>query len=153
MRNPWVEVGVGIFMLCAACGLLFLAFKVSGLTQMGNNHYYLLKADFDNIGGLKVRAPVSVSGVTIGRVGSIKLDPETYRAAVALQINNRFKDLPVDTSANILTQGILGSNYISLSPGYDKQYLQSGEQIKTTHSAMILENLVGQLMFNMKEKK
>ena len=105
MRNHWLEVGVCFFIIVALCGLLFLAFKVSGLTQLGNGHYYILKADFDNIGALKVRAPVSVSGVKVGRVSAIQLDPQTYRASVILQINNGYKDLPVDTSASILTQG------------------------------------------------
>lgn len=148
MRNHWLEVGVGFFIIAALCGLLFLAFKVSGLTQLGNGHYYVLKADFDNIGGLKVRAPVSVSGVKVGRVSAIELDPQTYRATVILQINNDFK-VPMDTAASILTQGLLGSNYISLSPGFDQKMLQPDGRIETTHSALILENLIGQLMFNL----
>lgn len=153
MRNHWLEVGVGFFIIIALCGLLFLAFKVSGLTQIGNGHYYTVTADFDNIGGLKVRAPVSVSGVKVGRVTEIQLDPQTYRATVTLQIDNGFKDLPVDTSASILTQGLLGSNYISLSPGFDQQMLKQGGRIETTHSALILENLIGQLMFNLSGDK
>jgi phospholipid/cholesterol/gamma-HCH transport system substrate-binding protein len=148
-----LEVSVGFFIIVGLCGLFFLAFKVSGLTQIGNGHYYVLKADFDNIGALKVRAPVSVSGVKVGRVSDISLDPQTYRASVTLQINNGYKDLPVDTSASILTQGLLGSNYISLSPGFDQKMLTSGEHIETTHSALILENLIGQLMFNLSGDK
>src|SRR3990167_2047157 len=153
MRNRWLELCVGIFIIAALCGLLFLAFKVSGLTQLSDNHYYIVKADFDNIGGLKVRAPVSVSGVKIGRVSSIKLNRQTYRAEVIMQIDTGFNDLPVDTSASILTQGILGSNYVSLTPGYEQQMLQSGGRIETTHSALILENLIGQLMFNLSNDK
>jgi phospholipid/cholesterol/gamma-HCH transport system substrate-binding protein len=152
MRNHWLEVGVGFFIIVALCGLLFLAFKVSGLTQLGSSHYYVLKADFDNIGGLKVRAPVSVAGVKVGRVTSIELDPQSYRATVIMQINEG-QDFPVDTSASILTQGILGSNYISLSPGYEQQMLKPGGRIETTHSALILENLIGQLMFNLSNNK
>ncbi|MCX7124981.1 MAG: outer membrane lipid asymmetry maintenance protein MlaD [Gammaproteobacteria bacterium] len=152
MRNHWLEVGVGIFIIAALCSLLFLAFKVSGLTNIGDGHYYVIRADFDNIGGLKVRAPVSVSGVKVGRVSAIALDPQTYRASVTLQINNGYKDLPVDTSASILTEGLLGSNYISLSPGFESQMLQPNGKIETTHSALILENLVGQLMFNLTNK-
>jgi phospholipid/cholesterol/gamma-HCH transport system substrate-binding protein len=153
LRNHWLEVSVGFFIIAALCGLLFLAFKVSGLTQMGDGHYYVLKAEFDNIGALKVRAPVSVSGVKVGRVSSIQLDPQTFRAAVTLQINNGYKDIPVDTSASILTQGLLGSNYISLSPGFEQKMLQPGAHIETTHSALILENLIGQLMFNLSGDK
>ncbi|MCX7120390.1 MAG: outer membrane lipid asymmetry maintenance protein MlaD [Gammaproteobacteria bacterium] len=152
MRNYWLEMGVGVFIIAALCALLFLAFKVSGLTNMGDGHYYVIKADFDNIGGLKVRAPVSVSGVKIGHVSAIQLNPQTYRASVTLQINNNYKDLPVDTSAGILTEGLLGSNYISLSPGYESKMLQANGRIETTHSALILENLVGQLMFNLTNK-
>ena len=114
---------------------------------------FVFKADFDNIGALKVRAPVSVSGVKVGRVSAIQLDPQTYRASVTLQINNGYKDLPVDTAASILTQGLLGSNYISLSPGFDQKMLKPGEHIETTHSALILENLIGQLMFNLSGDK
>lgn len=153
MRHHWLEVGVGFFIIVALCGLLFLAFKVSGLTQIGDGHYYTVTADFDNIGGLKVRAPVSVSGVKVGSVSAIQLDSQTYRATVTLQIDNSFKDLPVDTSASILTQGLLGSNYISLSPGFDQQMLKQGSRIETTHSALILENLIGQLMFNLSGDK
>lgn len=153
MRNKWLELCVGIFIIAALCGLLFLAFSVSGLTQLSDHHYYIVKADFDNIGGLKVRAPVSVSGVKIGRVSSITLNRQTYRAEVIMQIDAGFNDLPVDTSASILTQGILGSNYVSLTPGYEQQLLQSGGRIETTHSALILENLIGQLMFNLSNDK
>lgn len=149
MRNHWLELGVGFFIIIALCGLLFLAFKVSGLTQIGDGNYYVLRADFDNTGDLKVRAPVSVSGVKVGRVSAIRLDPETYRAEVIMQINKHFRDFPIDTSASILTEGLLGSNYISLSPGYEQKMLKPDGKIETTHSALILENLIGQLMFNL----
>lgn len=156
MRNRWLELSVGIFILAGFFALLVLAFKVSGLTEMGNGSYYLLKAEFDNIGDLKVRAPVTISGVTVGRVSEIKLDEHSFRANVQLQIKKAYSDIPVDTSARILTQGLLGSNYIGLSPGFDSQFLKPGNRIETTHSAIILENLIGQLMFNLtsgKEKK
>lgn len=153
MRNRFLEFSVGIFIIAALCGLLFLAFKVSGLTNWNDGHYYLLRADFDNIGGLKVRAPVAVAGVKVGHVSKIILDPQTYRAEVMMQINNHYQDLPIDTSASILTQGLLGSNYISLSPGYQSTMLQANGRIETTHSALILENLIGQLMFNLSNDK
>ena len=152
MRSHWLEFYVGVFIIVALSGLLFLAFKVSGLTTMGNGHYYVIRADFDNIGDLKVRAPVTVSGVKVGRVSEIQLDPQTYRAQVLMQIDDGYKDLPVDTSASIFTQGLLGSNYISLSPGFEQQMLQANGRIETTHSALILENLIGQLMFSMTNK-
>ncbi|PIZ03903.1 MAG: outer membrane lipid asymmetry maintenance protein MlaD [Gammaproteobacteria bacterium CG_4_10_14_0_8_um_filter_38_16] len=149
MRNHWLELGVGFFIVVALFGLLFLAFKVSGLTQIGDGNHYVLRADFDNVGDLKVRAPVSVSGVKVGRVSGIKLDPKTYRAEVILQIDKRFQDFPIDTSASILTQGLLGSNYVSLTPGFEQQMLKPDGRIETTHSALILENLIGQLMFSL----
>lgn len=153
MRSRWLEFGVGVFIIVALLGLLFLAFKVSGLTSVGNGHYYVLRADFDNIGDLKVRAPITVSGVKVGSVSEIDLDPQTYRAKVIMKISDNFKDLPVDTSASIFTQGLLGSNYISLSPGFEQQMLQPNGRIETTHSALILENLIGQLMFNLTNTK
>lgn len=153
MRPHWLEFSVGIFIVVALCGMLFLAFKVSGLTSVGDGNHYIVRADFDNIGNLKVRAPVTVSGVKVGVVSAIRLDPQTYRAVVTLDINDGYKDLPVDTSASIFTQGLLGSNYISLSPGFEQKMLQPNGRIETTHSALILENLIGQLMFSLTNKK
>lgn len=153
MRNKWLELSVGFFILLGFLALLFLAFKVSGLTTISNGNYYSLKANFDNIGDLKVRAPVTISGVTVGRVTAIHLDRQSFRANVDIEINNHYLDLPEDTTASILTQGLLGSNYISLSPGFEKNTLKPGGRIETTHSALILENLVGQLMFNLSSDK
>lgn len=153
MRNRWLEMAVGLFIIAGLLGLLLLAFKVSGLTQIGDGHYYVLRADFDNIGDLKVRAPVSVSGVKVGRVSDIRLNSKTFRAVVTMQINKNFNEIPIDTSASILTEGLLGSNYISLSPGFEQAVLAQNGKIETTHSALILENLVGQLMFNLTNGK
>ncbi len=153
MRNYWIETVVGFFIIAALLSLMALAFKVSGLTQLTNGHFYILKADFDNVGDLKVRAPVTISGVTVGRVGQIELSPNSFRAVVTLQINPDFNHLPIDTSASILTQGLLGSNYISLTPGFESEILSAGQTIETTHSAIILENLIGQLMFNLTNDK
>lgn len=153
MRNYWLEVAVGLFIVVALSALIVLAFKVSGLTEIGNGNYYVLKADFDNVGDLKVRAPVMVSGVKVGKVSRIRLSARTFRAVVTLHIKNNFNQLPVDTSASILTQGLLGSNYVSLSPGFEEKVLKQGGRIETTHSALILENLIGQLMFNLTSDK
>ncbi|MCH9770679.1 MAG: outer membrane lipid asymmetry maintenance protein MlaD [Gammaproteobacteria bacterium] len=146
-----LEFWVGLFILAGLVALILLAFRVSGLTQIGNNEHYILTAEFDNIGNLKVRAPVAVAGVKIGQVASINLDPQSYRAKVTLFID-RHNKIPLDTSASILTQGLLGSNYISLLPGFAPENLKAGQMIQTTHSALILENLVGQLMFNLTNK-
>lgn len=153
MSNRTIEILVGLFMVAGLLGMLLLAFKVSGLTRLGTANYYMLTAEFDNIGGLKVRAPVRASGVKIGYVGNIVIDPATYRAKVTLKINNTIKNLPIDTAVSIFTEGLLGSNYISVSPGFDTAILKPNDQIQTTHSALILENLIGQLLFNMKSGK
>lgn len=151
MRNKTiVEIFVGLFMLAGIAALVILAFKVSGLTNLHGKNTYYITADFDNIGGLKVRAPVSLAGVVIGEVDSINLDPNTFRAHVLLAIDKNVNNIPTDTTASILTQGILGANYISLTPGFDNTYLKNGGQIESTRSAIILENLIGQLLYNVK---
>ncbi len=150
MRNKTLEMVVGVFMIIAFLGLIFLAFKVSGLTVNAAGGTYEITADFDNIGSLKVRAPVQLSGVTVGRIADIGLDPDTFRARVTMQIDNQYNGLPIDTSASIFTQGILGSNYIALTPGFETTNLKQGSRIETTHSALILENLIGQLLFSLK---
>jgi phospholipid/cholesterol/gamma-HCH transport system substrate-binding protein len=153
MRNTrWVEVTVGVFIVLVVLALIVLAFRVSGSTFSNANHMYEVTADFDNIGGLKKRATVNVSGVPIGYVSSIVLDAKTYRAVVHMEIENNYP-IPVDSSANIYTQGLLGSNYVAIVPGFDTQNLSNGGVIGTTHSALVLENLVGQLIYSLKGDK
>ncbi|MDQ2993912.1 MAG: outer membrane lipid asymmetry maintenance protein MlaD [Pseudomonadota bacterium] len=152
MRNRLVELWVGLFMIAGACALVYLATNVSGLTNISEKGFYHLTAEFDNVGGLKSRAPVRIAGVTIGRVDGIILDDKSYRARVSLLIDKDNNKLPKDTAAHILTEGILGSNYVSLSPGFEEATLASGDMIATTHPALILENMIGQLLFKMKEK-
>ncbi len=137
-------------MLAGLVALLFLAFRVSGLTQIGNNHYYLIKAEFDNIGGLKPRSVVSISGVKIGSVEKINLVKNSFRAIVIMKISDKYNNLPIDTSASIFTEGLLGSNYVSLTPGFEEQNLKNNDMIETTHPALVLENLIGQLIYSMK---
>ena len=149
VKKSVVEILVGLFMMVGIIALTFLALRVSGLTEYGNHQHYLVTADFDNIGGLKPRAPVTIGGVNVGRVGAITLDEKSFRAKVNLLIDDRYNSIPDDSSASILTQGILGSNYISLSPGFDSAVLKNGSTIQNTHSAIILENLVGQLMYSL----
>lgn len=154
MRNQRVvELAVGLFMLIGFLALLFLALQVSGLADLGNNDHYKIDARFTNIGDLKTRAAVTIAGVKVGYVQQVKLDPRSFMANVTLAINKRVNDLPVDTSASILTEGLLGSNYISLTPGFDVKRLQNGDKIMTTHSAFILENLIGQLMYKVGDSK
>ncbi|WP_304985803.1 outer membrane lipid asymmetry maintenance protein MlaD [Coxiella-like endosymbiont] len=146
-----IEFMAGLFMIAGFLALIALAFKTSGLKSLGEENYYVIKTEFDNIGGLKVRAPVMISGVTVGQVMKITLDRNNFRALVVLQINKKINNLPADTSATILTQGLLGANYIELMPGFASVNLKNNDWIKTTHSALILENLIGQFIYNFKK--
>lgn len=144
-----IESLVGLFLIAAIASLVILAFKVSGLTSFFKVEGYNVTAQFDDIGQLKVRAPVKMSGVLIGEVSSISLDPQTFKAVVSLRINKDFSDIPTDSSASILTAGLLGDNYIEVAPMYAKDFLKNGSEIQETHSAMILEKLIGQLIFKL----
>lgn len=150
MRDRIIEVWVGLFMLISIIALLILALKVSGLSATTGSNSYTITADFDNVGGLKVRSPVTLAGVRIGQVSAIRLDSTRFKAIVTMQINSDQRQLPVDTSASILTQGLLGANYISLRPGFDQTFLRNGSVIQDTHPALILEDLIGQLIFSLK---
>ncbi|MBL8315268.1 MAG: outer membrane lipid asymmetry maintenance protein MlaD [Rubrivivax sp.] len=147
MPKKSIEVMVGLFVLLGLLGLLFLALKAANLGSAGGGDTYALVAKFDNIGGLKVRAPVRTAGVTVGRVVSISLDPNTYQGLVKLEVERSFQ-FPRDTSAKILTAGLLGDQYIGLEPGADERNLGAGDQIRQTQSAVVLENLIGQFLYN-----
>jgi len=151
-RQRYIELIVGLFMIAAIVAFVFLAFKVSGLTTYTSTNTYKITAEFDNIGDLKVRAPVSVAGVTIGRITNIHLDTTSYKAIVTMDISKQSK-IPVDSTANIFTAGLIGANYISITPGFEDQYLKAGDKIEKTNQALILQNLIGQFMYNMKNKK
>ena len=151
MNKRFIEIIVGLFMLAGFLALIMLALRVSGLSHHERSSYYSLTAEFDNIGALRVRAPVRVAGVRIGQVARIGLDKDNYRAKVLLYINNR-NQLPVDTNASILTEGLLGANYVNLTPGYKDQMLSNGGEILNTHPAIVLENLIGQMVFNVSKK-
>lgn len=154
MAKRITEILVGLMMLLAITALVFMALKVSGLTDYtGKQGYYKIFADFDNVGSLKVRAPVMIAGVSIGEVEAITLNSTDYRARVTLLIRSNAAKLPVDTSASIYTQGVLGSNYVNLSPGYEEQYLTNNGVITTTNSAVILEKLIGQFLYSFQNKK
>ena len=153
MRNArWMEVAVGLFMMLVVMALVVLAFRVSGSKLSSADDNYVLTASFDNIGGLKKRAEVSMSGVSIGYVDSITLDPKSFRAVVHLEIDKSYQ-IPVDSSASIYTHGLLGSNYIAIVPGFESKDLKQGGALETTHSALILENLIGQLIYSVKNGK
>ena len=147
MGKKGIETLVGLFVLLGMLGLVFLALKAANLTSFGGGDTYTLTAKFDNIGGLKPRAPVRSAGVTVGRVKSISLDAKTFQGVVRLEIDEFIK-FPKDTSAKILTSGLLGDQYIGLEPGADEKNLAQGDVIRQTQSAVVLENLIGQLIFN-----
>ncbi len=150
MRNQrWVEISVGSFMLLGLVALLFLAFKVSGLAQNSEQGSFEVQACFGDIGGLKPRSKVTLAGVTVGRVGDINLDYQWFEACVTLQLNEKLVGkLSTDTAAAIQTAGLLGDNYISLTPGIDAAYLAHGDSLKDTQSALILEQLINQFISN-----
>jgi phospholipid/cholesterol/gamma-HCH transport system substrate-binding protein len=145
MGNKKIEILVGGFMLLGMAGLLFLALKAANLGSFGNDHSYTLQARFDNVGGLKPRAPVRSAGVTVGRVTGIAFDPKTFQGVVTLAIDSRY-GFPRDSSAKILTAGLLGDQYIGLEPGGDDKNFVAGETIAQTQSAVVLENLIGQFL-------
>lgn len=152
MREKTIELYVGIFMLAGILALLVLALKVSGLSNTIGLNGYEVSASFDNIGSLKVRAPVTIAGVRVGQVTHIGLDTTTFKAVVTMRIDKAKKTIPADSSASIFTEGLLGSNYISLTPGFDTAYLKEGDEIESTHPALILENLIGQFLFSINKK-
>lgn len=136
-------------MILGVIAIIFLALKVSGLMSYSTKEsFYKVTAEFDNIGGLKVRAPVMISGVWVGQVSAIALDPENFRARVTLVLLRSHSNLPVDTSANIYTQGLLGANYVNLTPGYETTFLKEGSVIENTQPAVILEKLIGQFLYS-----
>ena len=140
-----IETLVGGFVLLGMLGLVFLALKAANLGSVGGGDSYALLARFDNIGGLKPRAPVRAAGVTVGRVKSISLDAKTFQGVVTLDLDKGYS-FPKDTSAKILTAGLLGDQYVGLEPGGDDQMLAAGETIAQTQSAVVLENLIGQFI-------
>jgi phospholipid/cholesterol/gamma-HCH transport system substrate-binding protein len=142
-----MESVVGLFLVAAIAALIVLAFKVSGLTSFFKPEGYDVTAVFDEIGQLKVRAPIKMGGVTIGEVTGIHLDPVTFKAIVDMRINKKIDNIPNDSSASILTAGLLGDNYVAITPMYSTDYLKQGSEIEETHPAIILEKLIGQFMF------
>lgn len=145
-RKP-LDLWVGVFIALGLGALLFLALKVGNLASFSATETYLVKANFDNIGGLKKRAPVKSAGVVVGRIEDIVFDTETYEAAVTFSIDKRY-EFPKDTSAKILTSGLLGEQYVGLAAGGDAAKLKNGDTLKITQSAVVLENLISQFLFN-----
>ena len=147
MSNEKTDWWVGLFILLGAIALSFLALRAGNLSSFSFSPTYTLSAKFDNIGGLKVRAPVKSAGVVVGRVAGITLDEKTFQAVVTVQIEKGYL-FPKDSSARILTSGLLGEQYIGLEGGGDDQMLKSGDSIRLTQSAVVLEKLISQFLFD-----
>lgn len=147
MQRKSLDLWVGLFVLLGAAALFFLALKAGNMSSLSFDATYPVTARFDNIGGLKPRAPVKSAGVVVGRVEDIKFDDKSYLAVVTLNLESRYK-FPKDTSAKILTSGLLGEQYIGLEAGGDTNNLVAGDRIKMTQSAVVLENLIGQFLYN-----
>lgn len=147
MQRKSLDLLVGLFVLVGAAALMFLALKVGNMSSLSFGKSYAVITKFDNIGGLKPRAPVKSAGVVVGRVGEIVFDDKSYQALVTLNLETRYK-FPKDTSAKILTSGLLGEQYIGLEAGGDTQNLAAGDKINMTQSAVVLENLISQFLFS-----
>ncbi len=143
-----LELAVGAFVALGLAAFFMLAMKVSNIAELGEDKGYKVTARFENIGGLKVRAPVTLGGVRIGRVAGIDLDPSSYEAVVTLSIDPKYNQLPADSSASILTSGLLGEQYVGLEPGGMDDYLKNGSTLKLTQSALVLEKLIGRMLTN-----
>lgn len=147
MQRKSIDVWVGLFVLLGALALFFLAMKAGNMSSFSFEDTYTVHARFDNIGGLKPRAPVKSAGVVVGRVGDIRFDDKTFLAIVTLSMDSRYQ-FPKDSSAKILTSGLLGEQYIGLEPGGDPENLAAGDRIGMTQSAIVLENLISQFLFS-----
>jgi phospholipid/cholesterol/gamma-HCH transport system substrate-binding protein len=147
MNRSTIDLWVGIFVMLGIGAILFLALKVGNLVSVGSTPGYRLVANFDNIGGLKLRAPVKAAGVVVGRVEAIHFDPKNYQAVVMMKINEG-SEFTADTIASILTSGLLGEVYVGLDAGGDTKMLTDGSVIKKTQSAVVLEKLIGQFLFD-----
>ena len=142
-----IDLWVGVFVVAGLAGMLFLALKVGNLATFSNSQVYQVQAKFANIGGLKVRAPVKSAGVVVGRIADIRFDNDSYEALVSMNIDQHYA-FPRDTTAKILTSGILGEQYVGLEAGGDSKMLEAGSTLRLTQSAVVLENLISQFLFN-----
>lgn len=147
MGRKGIETLVGVFVLLGFVAIGYLALQAANLASVNLAETYELTAKFDNIGGLKPRAPVRSAGVKVGRVTRIALDANTFQGVVSMELETRYK-FPKDTSASILTAGLLGDQYVGLNPGGDEANLAAGDTIKMTQSAVVLENLIGQMLYS-----
>jgi phospholipid/cholesterol/gamma-HCH transport system substrate-binding protein len=150
-KSSTLNVGAGAFVLLGFAALAFMTTQTTdhGINLAGGGRFYTVTAKFDNIGDLKVGAPVSMAGVDVGRVVRIDLDPREYKAVVSMKLNSKFNQIPSDSDASIYTQGLLGGKFVGLSAGGADTYLKNNDHIDFTQSALVLENLIGQFLANM----
>ena len=147
MNRSTIDLWVGVFVAAGFGALLFLALKVGNLAAFTTGQTYQVHAEFANIGGLKLRAPVKSAGVVVGRVTDIRFDGESYQAVVTIDVESSYR-FPRDSSAKILTSGLLGEQYIGVEAGGDSVMLKNGDRLRLTQSAVVLENLISQFLFN-----
>ncbi len=147
-QNRAIEVGTGLFVLLGMGALFFLTTQTTGRNDFSNTETYVVEARFENVGSLKKRSPVAMSGVTIGRVTDIRFDGVSLEAVVTLVIDSRYDQIPDDSDASILTAGLLGSQYVGLQAGGSETYLEDGSELYFTQSAIVLENLIGKFLVN-----
>jgi len=138
---------VGLFVACGIAALFFMAMQISNLSAFSSNTTYTISANFENSGGLKVKSPVTLAGVRVGRVSNIFIDRDSYESVVEMSIESQYNNLPDDTSASIYTAGLLGEQYISLEPGGSEEFLATNSKIDLTQSAIVLEEVIGQFLF------
>ena len=152
MERKRIETAVGFFLLAGIIAIVWLTIQVGNWSPIKSQNYEVT-ANFDNIGGLAVRAPVTVAGVIVGEISEINLDMDDYSAKVTLRIDQKYSNLPIDTSAAILTAGLLGAQYVGLDPGGEDHHLEEGDEIEITQSAIVLENLIGRILIRTAEEK
>ena len=151
IQNKSMEITVGMFVAAGIVAIFVLAMKVSNFAEYDNEAGYQVVAEFENIGGLKVRSPITMAGVRVGRVSAIRLDSESYNAVVTIDLYGNFNTIPTDTAASIYTAGLLGEQYISLEAGAEDEFLQNGDVIDLTQPALVLEQVIGQFLFSKAE--
>lgn len=152
MPSRAIEIMVGLFFVLAVAAVFLLTFRVAGLDGGDPEGGYEITADFDNIGGLRTGSAVTLSGVRIGRVSAIRIDPQTFRARVHMSISPDYDNLPADSGASILTSGLLGEQYVGIEPGGAMESLADGDRLPLTQDALVLENLVGRVLESMTQK-
>jgi phospholipid/cholesterol/gamma-HCH transport system substrate-binding protein len=151
MNKRWIEVLVGVFVAAGFAALFMLSMKVSNISAFNQEEGYMITARFDNIGGLKAKAPVRIGGVRIGRVLSIDYDNNKLEAVVKMVISGKYNRLPDDSTANIYTAGLLGEQYVGLEPGGSDEFLKDGSMVAETQSAFVLERMIGKFLLQSNE--